>query len=337
MRFLKLHFSLMVFLIFWQSNCFASKYFCEEKLVRENTCFDLIKLNSAAALGECLPVGQPKDALALLKRNNISGNIGLIPKDLRPRRNNNLSARNIKSLENLEDPRMLALIRVVSALDKIGDGSLSVLKNNSKGIKVIFQGPGSTSGNSRRHGNQIQLAEGNQNQQGMLGHSTCGGVDNIGLITHEIGHYVGGGNNREVYNAYQLQVRRLGACRLSQYANDQNDKGDFTEEFAEVFAAYVTHPEAFIDKGANCRRAFNFMKNLFGEPDMTMSCEARKASYKATSKFPAGHSEKLLRRFPFQKPKKAIRFSPDRYNKRGRDPLDEKTFPFNYKTGEPIH
>lgn len=302
----------------------AASYSCLPGDIENNNCFDLIKFNSAAALGECLPEGSPSDVEALLKRNNITGNTGAIPRDLRPRVENSLRVRSVIPFNDLEDPRMLALTRVVGALDKIGNGNMNALREGGA-IQVIFAGAGTTSGNSRRNGSQIQLVPGDQNMDGTMHQSTCGGVDNIGLIAHEIGHYIAGNNNDENFNKYK-DAMRLGACRLSQYCIDKGTG----EEFAEVVAAYITHPEAFIDKGANCRRAFNFMKGLFGEPNMTMSCEARKNSYDPSSPEYAGRTEELLRSIPLMQPSRRLRFSPSFYN--GNIDLNN-TFQFQLRSG----
>jgi len=290
--------------IFSSSTLFAAAYSCSATDVSNNNCSGIIKLNSAAALGQCLPEGQPSDVAAMLSRNNIGGFMGAIPAD---RGQSDKSVRNPTSLTDLNNPRMSALARVVGALDKIGNGNMSALRNHNSTIQVIFAGAGTTSGNSRRHGNQIQLAPGGQNRTGMQGTSTCGGVDNIGLIAHEIGHFIGGNNNRENYNSYALAMS-AGPCRLSQYSGRNQ-----SEEFAEVVAAYITYPEAFLDKGANCRRAFEYMKRLFGEPDMTMSCDARKNSYDATSSTYAGRTQELLDAMPVPTPSRRLRFSPQYY------------------------
>ncbi len=300
-------------LIFTTVTAHSARYSCSEVDVRNNNCFDLIKLNSAAALGTCLPQGSPADVSAMLSRNNVTGNTGAIPRDLRPRRQNDLTATRVTPFSDLTDPRMVALTRVVNAFDKIGNGSMSALRSGSR-IDVIFEGRGTTSGNSRKHGNQIQLVGGTQNMTGTMGHSTCEGVDNIGLIAHEIGHYIGGHNNRENYKAYE-DAMALGRCRLSQYSIDKAGDG-VGEEFAEVVAAYITYPDAFVGKGANCRRAFEFMKNLFGEPDMTMSCDARRRSYRVNAPRSAYEEAELIRNIPLMPSTTRLRFAPGYYRAR---------------------
>lgn len=229
----------------------------------------LVKMNQAAGLGECLPAGVPGDIEGLFERNNINPYMGANPRS-RGR------ATGLTPLSGNTNPRITALARVVAAYDRIGGGALRSLKEGSD-IEVVFANNRSTATLSRRIGQQIQLTPGNQNMTGTAHTSTCGGVDNIGLIAHEIAHYVGGSDNQRNYNAF---LRAMGGrqCMISNYAD--NNLG---EHFAEVAAAYLTMPHAFRGKGESCRRAFNFMKELFNEPEMTMSCEARRNSYSLSS------------------------------------------------------
>lgn len=70
---------------------------------------------------------------------------------------------------------------------------------------------------------------------------------NVGRLMHELGHKVG---NSGVYQKYASFTGRT-RCAITGYA-----KTKFNEEFAEVFAAYVTYPDLLVKK---CPKAFSFM------------------------------------------------------------------------------
>jgi hypothetical protein len=240
-------------------------YSCSPEDVKASKCTDLVKLNSAAALGQCLPDDIPNDIPSLFKKNNISVSTGSIPRRRK-------AVKNLDPIEDYSDPKVLALARVVLALDQIGNGKLKALKEGEN-IDVIFANKNSPSKNSRRFGSQIQIKGGTQNMTGTQHSSACQGMDNMGLHAHELGHYIAGNNDSKVLNDY-ISFMKGNQCRLTSYTTKNN-----SEEIAEVIAAYVTMPQAFLNKGESCNMAFNFMKNLFGEPYLTMSCQSRKTSY----------------------------------------------------------
>ena len=78
-----------------------------------------------------------------------------------------------------------------------------------------------------------------------------------GLLVHEVGHFIA--NKLGVYSSYNRAVSRN--CKLTNYMK-QNRSGrkhrNRNEEFAEAFAAYLTHSKALKRK---CRKSFNFLKD----------------------------------------------------------------------------
>jgi hypothetical protein len=239
---------------------------CTAAGIRQSRCQRLIKMNAHAALGLCLPDGDAGNLDELMAKHKISVSTSRIPVLRRSVRSNEQSRIDLHSSANSNLRRVLS--KVLLAFDRIGTGIPHL--RNSSGTNIIFDNGRSAGGPSRRIGNQIQLRRGNQNRAGCAGHSTHGGVDNVALIVHELGHVVGNPTG------YDGLMRATGGrhCMVSNYSDNNR-----AEHFAEVMTAYMLLPERFIGKGAACDRAFNYMKSMFGEPDMTKSCIARKRSY----------------------------------------------------------
>jgi len=237
----------------------------------------LIKINSQAATGECLPPFDRKPINVLRQNNiqiytarnrpNITDGSGCQPlNELRDR----------TPLSNPDDPRLVSLARVISLLSSIGTGTMTSHQNTA----IVF---GTVRGPSRQCGDHIQLNPGNQNCLGLgttIDDDPHGGTSNIALIAHEIGHKIANSNGTFAEYTSFVQPR----CELTQYAIDgsssANPRG---EEFAEVLAAYVTNPGMFEGKGSSCIKAFEFMTNLFGETpenghSINMTCESRRES-----------------------------------------------------------
>lgn len=88
-----------------------------------------------------------------------------------------------------------------------------------------------------------------------MGHNYHDG--NVGHLMHELGHVVG---SHGLYASYKANTR---PCRVSNYAPTVwRDIGQppRQEEFAEVFSAFVIHPELLINK---CPDAFHYMAGFF--------------------------------------------------------------------------
>lgn len=82
---------------------------------------------------------------------------------------------------------------------------------------------------------------------------------NVAHIAHEIGHHVG---NLGLYGPYKRQVP---ICALTRYAGKNYSKASArNEEFAEVFAAFVTHPDLLKNsRSSACRAAYRFLSEKF--------------------------------------------------------------------------
>lgn len=89
------------------------------------------------------------------------------------------------------------------------------------------------------------------------------GTANVGYIMHELGHQAG---NNGLYAAYRQAVpsRRgtSGRCMVTNYCGkDYSVPRERNEEFAEVWAAYLTNPAMLKAKGGACEAAYNFFRN----------------------------------------------------------------------------
>lgn len=176
----------------------------------------------------------------------------------KPTRTNKTGVSNRRKL-GTGDGRAKGVANVIHAVDSIGNGKFKA----HEGVRFVFGNPGRSSRVSRRTMYDIQLNPGGQNISG-VGSRDYGGTHNRALIAHELGHYVG----RLLYNRYFAAVK--GKCFITGYADDNRN-----EEFAEVFAAYITNPALFAGKSKNCGKAFTFLAKEFGETNIGKSCESR--------------------------------------------------------------
>lgn len=89
---------------------------------------------------------------------------------------------------------------------------------------------------------------------------------NVAQLIHELGHLVG---NAGGYALYRKQVGAT-PCVVSGYSDDKPN-----EQFAEVFAAFVTKPELIADSNTSaCRKAFKFMRDtLFASGEKARDCK----------------------------------------------------------------
>ena len=81
--------------------------------------------------------------------------------------------------------------------------------------------------------------------------------ESVAQYAHEFAHLVG---NQGGYAAYRRYMGNSGYCVVSGYSDNK-----FNEQFAEVFAAFVTEPSLFARSRPKkaCQKAFNFFKNKF--------------------------------------------------------------------------
>ncbi len=94
--------------------------------------------------------------------------------------------------------------------------------------------------------------------------------NNVAHLMHELGHRVGHavypGTREEFYSAY---VRLVGSCQPTSYSRKNNN-----EQFAEVFSAFITHPELLSGGDAGCKRAFAFFsRDVFRANGVYASCQ----------------------------------------------------------------
>jgi hypothetical protein len=80
---------------------------------------------------------------------------------------------------------------------------------------------------------------------------------NAAQIAHEFAHYIG---NRGAYALYRRAVGNE-MCKITMYSDN-----NWNEQFAEVFAAFVTTPSVLKNNGSRaCNNAWLFFKNDFFE------------------------------------------------------------------------
>jgi hypothetical protein len=294
----------------------------------------LIKINSEAAKGECLPPFD-SDPNSVLRQNNVEiytaqnrpsvkGGSGCQSLDSLPSRS---------ALSNPADPRLASLARVVSTLSTLGSGTMTAHKN----INIVF---GTVRGPSRQCGDHIQLNPGTQNCLGLgttVDSDPHGGTSNVALIAHEIGHQIANANEQKNFSDYKAFVQP--GCSITSYAV----KGSGTprgEEFAEVLAAYVTNPGMFNGAPRGCEKAFEFMADLFGETPanghtINQTCESRRASRPSLTHnvpmIPSGNHLQFngLPALPTPTTPSRLRFSPRYYQT---VPTDNKSAPTDAKT-----
>lgn len=84
---------------------------------------------------------------------------------------------------------------------------------------------------------------------------------------HEYAHLVG---NQGGYGAYKSFMGGAGRCQITNYAMRNR-----SEQFAEVFTAFVTEPNSLLSNTRTpraCKRAFEFFKQWFDEGDRVREC-----------------------------------------------------------------
>jgi len=301
----------IVFLLFASSHSFGAGY---------STDKGLIKINSKAAKGQCLPPFE-KDPSSVLRQNNVE----IFTAKNKPNVKGKSGCQgfgtlpNRKALSNPADPRLESLARVVSTLSSLGTGKMTAHKN----IKIVF---GTVNGPSRQCDDHVQLNRGTQNCLGLgttLGSDPHGGTSNVALIAHELGHQIANANDAKIFLDYKAFVQPR--CQITEYAKNGRPKNPRSEEIAEVMAAYVTNPGIFSDAPRGCEKAFEFMANLFGETPanghtINKTCESRKASRPSvTHNVPAVPSGVRLR------------FNPKYYKN---TPAKTSSAPFKFRVSE---
>ncbi len=94
-------------------------------------------------------------------------------------------------------------------------------------------------------------------------------ANNVAHLMHELGHKVGHAMFARGEKFYDAYSRLAGRCHPTRYSRQNRN-----EEFAEVFAAYLTHPELLSRGDPACRRAFAFFsRDVFKENGELASCD----------------------------------------------------------------
>lgn len=87
---------------------------------------------------------------------------------------------------------------------------------------------------------------------------------------HELGHKVGHASFARGEKFYDAYSRLAGRCYPTRYSRHNRN-----EEFAEVFAAFLTNPEILSRGDAACKRAFAFFsRDVFRENGSLASCDS---------------------------------------------------------------
>ena len=114
--------------------------------------------------------------------------------------------------------------------------------------------------NSHQAENEIRVNRNGKKQYGQ----------NVAQLVHELGHYIG---NNGGYEAYYDAVGHH-YCKVSDYSDNNSH-----EQFAEVFAAFVTRPGLLKHSDSiTCRRAFHFFATKIFPPTsaaIALRCMAR--------------------------------------------------------------
>jgi hypothetical protein len=212
-----------------------------------------VKLDPDSANGRCLP-GVKGNAKEILARNRVQAQM----EDRSP----------------VPPAVSEALAEVVGPIGQIGDGRFHA----HWGVTYVF---GRRAGHSFQKANsaEIHVSPGSESLT-KLEDKRFGGITNRGLLAHELGHYVSNRDGFAILKRYQGFV--TSPCYLTSNAKEVYRSITQTlrrEEFAEVFAAYVTNPGLLAHKSKACEHARRFMADLFSEKaPASERCSARRAS-----------------------------------------------------------
>lgn len=152
-----------------------------------------------------------------------------------------LRAFNIRTTNALES-EIRALGRGLSQLQKLAGGVFAP----AEGARYTFKNGG---GNiSRQTANGIEMSRGRSQN-----------ISSVAYFIHELGHYVGNNNEGALYREYKATVKT--PCHFSRYAmKNWSPEKTRNEEFAEVFAAFVTYPALLTEGGPGCQAAYTYFK-----------------------------------------------------------------------------
>lgn len=220
--------------------------------MKTNLNLKLLSLFLLVGLYSNLSLAEP--LIGILKREPIAAKGLCTPKISQNQAVDTLKIFNIKT-RNAHDSEILAIGRGLSQIQKLAGGVFEPARN----ARYIFSNGG---GNiSRQTQNGIEMSRGAQPR-----------ISSVAYFIHELGHYVGNANGAELYRAYKSKIQSR--CLFSRYAGrDWTPARARNEEFAEVFAAFVTNPEILLRSGQACAKAFDFFKNEVFEHGTLAKCD----------------------------------------------------------------
>lgn len=204
-----------------------------------------VKLDKRAANGICVP-NVVENLETVLLRNKVA----LVREDRKP----------------VELPVKEALARIIRTIEGISHGTFSYHNDVKLIIKPEWGYSYHTPGTY-----EIFIRPGSENIL-HLNNKILGGINNYGMLAHELAHFVSMRNNEFVQNSYDDFVVKF--CNHTKYTSANRH-----EEFAEVFSAFLTNPDLLNNGTASCEIAKQFMSQLFREdPKKSSSCESRSKS-----------------------------------------------------------
>ncbi|MGE4130958.1 MAG: hypothetical protein AB7F86_04935 [Bdellovibrionales bacterium] len=97
--------------------------------------------------------------------------------------------------------------------------------------------------------------------------SSCAS-NNVAHLMHELAHKIGHSSYQSGETFYQAYERLAGRCQPTRYSRRNSH-----EEFAEVFAAFITHPEILSQGNSGCQRAYAFFaQDVFYRNGVQANC-----------------------------------------------------------------
>lgn len=179
---------------------------------------------------------------------------GCIPRVSLPRANAVIERFNLSHV-NATKEEIRALGTALVWIEKLNGGEpLDVAVADESGYTFKFL---SEMGSSQQMVNSIVVRRNGEKQNGQ----------NVAQLVHELGHFIG---NRGLYGEYRAATK--GAyCVVSGYSDDK-----FNEQFAEVFAAFVTVPRLMKSiSSPGCQRAYAFFRDrVFANGALADKCAA---------------------------------------------------------------
>lgn len=210
-----------------------------------------VKFNATARSGACTPRLSAAEAEAVLRRNNVRS-------------------------PTASPAETMALARGIRQLELLSGGRPSPY---ATGVTFVFN---TEKNYSQQYANRIVMSRNNS-----------AGTANVGYLMHELGHQAG---NRGLYAAYKKAVPSrkgtAGRCMVTSYCGkDYAVHRERNEEFAEVWAAYITNPAMLKAKGGPCLAAYNFFQSKVFPNGQATPCHGKGAGGGLASWQPGGSAD----------------------------------------------